>query len=92
MHIFGQLGILFSSLGLLIGGFLAGGKIWAGLMGGWPAFHATQIGERPLLLLAVLLIILGTQFLVFGIMAEMNVRTYYESQGKPVYHVREVVR
>ena len=55
------------------------------------AFHATQIGERPLLLLAVLLIILGLQFLVFGLMAEMNVRTYYESQNKPVYHIREVI-
>lgn len=92
MHIFGQLGILSGTLGLILGGYLAGSKIWAGLTGGWAAFHAAEIGERPLLLLAVLLIILGTQFLVFGLMAEMNVRTYYESQNKPVYFVREVIR
>lgn len=92
MHIFGQFGILFTTLGLILAGFLGGSKIWAGLVGGWAAFHATEIGERPLLLLAVLLIILGTQFLVFGLMAEMNVRTYYESQNKPVYHVREVIQ
>ena len=92
MHIFGQLGILSGSLGLVLGGWLAGTKLWAGLTRGLQAFHDTQIGERPLLLLAVLLIILGTQFLVFGLMAEMNVRTYYESQDKPVYHVRELIQ
>jgi len=92
MHIFGMLGIVSGLLGTLLGAFLAGGKIWAGITRGMAAFHATQIGERPLLLLAVLLIILGVQFLVFGLMAEMNVRTYYESQNKPVYHVREVIK
>jgi hypothetical protein len=37
------------------------------------------------------LIILGAQFLVMGLLAELIVRTYYESQNKPVYHVREVL-
>ncbi len=92
MHIFGQLGIASGLLGTILGGYLAGSKIWAGIIGGLDAFHATQIGERPLLLLSVLLIILGVQFLVLGLMAEMNVRTYYESQDKPVYHVREVIK
>lgn len=92
MHIFGQLGILSGGLGTILGGFLAGTKIWAGISHGIEGFHATQIGERPLLLLSVLLIILGVQFLVLGLMAEMNVRTYYESQNKPVYHVREVIQ
>ncbi|MCP4424891.1 MAG: glycosyltransferase, partial [Chloroflexi bacterium] len=91
MHIFGQLGIAASALGTILGGYLAGTKLWAGLTEGMAAFHATEIGERPALLLAVLLIILGAQFLVLGLMAEMNVRTYYESQNKPVYHVREVL-
>jgi hypothetical protein len=92
MQIFGLLGILSGGLGTILGGYLTGTKLWAGLMGGWPAFHATEIGERPLLLLAVLLIILGAQFLVLGLMAEMNVRTYYESQDKPVYFIREVIQ
>jgi glycosyltransferase involved in cell wall biosynthesis len=91
MNLLGGVGILSTGTGLLIGAFLAGTKIWAGLTGGWDAFHATRIGDRPLLLLAVLLILLGAQFLVMGLLAELVVRTYYESQNKPVYHIREII-
>jgi glycosyltransferase involved in cell wall biosynthesis len=48
--------------------------------------------RNPLLLLAVFAFLLGVQFLTFGLLAEMNVRIYHESQGKPVYFIREVVR
>jgi hypothetical protein len=51
-----------------------------------------QIGERPLLQLAILLVIIGVQFLVMGLIAELNVRTYYESQNKSVYYVQEIIR
>ncbi len=51
-----------------------------------------QIGERPLLTLGVLLVILGVQFLVMGLLAELIVRTYYETQNKTVYHVQEILR
>ena len=54
-----------------------------------PGFQEYRIGERPLLLLGVLLIILGVQFVVMGILAELTVRTYYESQNKPVYFLKE---
>jgi glycosyltransferase involved in cell wall biosynthesis len=91
MQLFGVLGILLGGSGTLIGLYLSGLKIWAGLRHGWPGFHAMQIGDRPLLLLAVLLIILGVQFLVLGILAELMVRTYYETQQKPIYHIREVL-
>lgn len=91
MHLLGGLGIVAGGTGFLIGLLLAGAKIWAGLTGGWPAFHDYRIGDRPLLLLAVLLMILGMQFLVMGLLAELIVRTYYESQDKPVYHIREIV-
>ena len=77
-------------LGAIISSYLAFIKIWAGLTGGIEAFHATEIGDRPLLMLGVLLIVIGVQFLVMGLLAELVVRTYYESQGKPVYYVREV--
>jgi hypothetical protein len=90
MHLFGGVGFTAGGLGFLIGAFLAGGKVWAGIVGGWPGFHSVQIGDRPLLLLAILLIILGSQFLVMGLLAELVVRTYYESQNKPVYHIREI--
>ena len=66
-------------------------KIWAGLSGGWEGFHAFRIGDRPMLLLGVLLIILGVLFVAMGLLAEIIVRTYYESQGKRVYRIRDIV-
>ena len=91
MHLLGGIGIVSALAGFLLAGYLAFTKIWAGITGGWAAFHAVQIGDRPLLTLGVLLISLGVQFVVMGLLAELIVRTYYESQGKPVYHIREVV-
>lgn len=89
MHLFGSVGILAGGLGFLISFLLAFNKIWAGVIGGSEGFNNYRIGERPLLLLGVLLIILGTQFLIMGLLAELTVRTYYESQNKPVYYVKE---
>ena len=91
MHLFGGVGILSSGLGFAISLFLAFSKIWAGITGGEEAFRAYQIGERPILLLGVLLIILGVQFIIMGLLAELSVRTYYESQNKPVYYVKELL-
>jgi glycosyltransferase involved in cell wall biosynthesis len=88
MHLFGSLGLISGTLGGVTAVYLAGSKIWAGLIGGWVGFHAYEIGGRPLLLLAVLLIILGVLFLVMGLLAELMVRTYYESQNMPVYKTR----
>ena len=50
-----------------------------------------SIGTRPLLLLAVLLVVLGVQMLSIGLLAEMITRTYHEAQGKPIYVVREAL-
>lgn len=91
MHLFGSLGILSGGLGAAIGLYLSWLKIWAGIQGGWAGFQAEQIGGRPLLLLAVLLIILGGQFFMLGLLAELLVRTYYESRGQPVYQVSAVL-
>ena len=92
MHLFGGVGFLAGTLGALFCLYLAGSKILSFIEGGLEAFRANQIGERPLLLLGILLIILSVQFLVMGLLAELMVRTYYESQGKPVYHIRETLR
>lgn len=92
MRLFGALGILLGGIGGVLGLYLAGLKIWAGVERGIAGFQAMRIGERPLLLLAVLLIILGAQFLMMGLIAELIVRTYYEVQGKPVYYIREIIR
>ena len=91
MHFFGALGIPLGSVGGLGLFYLVALKLWGGLTGGWAGFRAMEIGERPLLLLSVLLIILGVQFLVMGLLAELLVRTYYETQDKPVYTVQEVL-
>ena len=91
MQLFGRWGIILFALGALIGGYLTALKLWAGVTGGLAGFNAMRIGDRPLLLLAVLLVILGVQFVVMGLLAELTTRTYYETQGLRVYRVREVV-
>jgi len=88
MHLFGGVGIASVALGLLMGLYLAGIKIWAGIRDGAEGFRSVQIGDRPLLTLSVLLIILGVQFVVMGLLAELVVRTYHESQDKPIYYIR----
>jgi hypothetical protein len=50
------------------------------------------IGGRPLLLLGALLFLTGVILVNFGLLGELLVRTYHESQGKPIYVVREVAR
>lgn len=92
MHLFGGLGILSGAAGSLIGLYLTGMKVWAGIQRGAEGFQSVRIGDRPLLMLSVLLVILGVQFLVIGLLAELVVRTYHESQGKPIYTVRELVQ
>ena len=92
MHLFGSLGLISGGLGTFIGLYLVALKVWAGIVGGAAGFRSVQIGERPLLQLAILLVIIGVQFLVMGLIAELNVRTYYESQNKSVYYVQEIIR
>ncbi len=51
--------------------------------------YGVALAERPLLLLAILLVMIGVQLVTMGLMGEMIVRTYHESQGKSIYTVRE---
>jgi hypothetical protein len=92
MRFFGAIALLSGLAGMGIGGWLALAKAYAGLVGGWEAFHAYEIGGRPLLLLAILLMMLGVQFLMMGLLGEMIMRTYYEAQNKPAYFVRNVLK
>jgi len=91
MHLFGGVGIVSVTLGILFGLYLATIKIWAGIQDGAEGFRSVQIGDRPLLTLSVLLIILGVQFVVMGLLAELVVRTYHESQDKPIYYIRDIL-
>ncbi len=82
MRLFGGMGIATGAIGVLILAYLAFIKIAEG----------APLGNRPILWLGVMLVILGVQFLFFGLLAEMQMRTYYESQGKSIYVVREIVQ
>lgn len=81
IHVFGTLGLGSAFAGILVGLYLSFVKVFLG--------H--DIGGRPLLLLAVLLVVIGVQLVTMGLIGEMVTRTYYESQDKPIYFVREVV-
>ncbi len=91
MRLFGSLAIISGLAGVIIAGVMAGTKIYHGIIGGWTGFQAYQIGNRPLLLLAILLIVIGVQLLMMGFLGEMIMRIYYESRDKPTYHVRQVL-
>jgi glycosyltransferase involved in cell wall biosynthesis len=80
LQIFGLIGLITGGLGVLITGYLGYIRL----------FTAQGIGDRPLLLLGVMLIFIGVQLLTFGLLAEVLARTYYESQDKPTYVIREV--
>lgn len=81
IHIFGVLGFFSVGGGFLIGLYLTWVKLGLG----------ENIGGRPMLLLAVLLVVIGVQLITMGLLGEMIIRTYHESQDKPIYIVREVV-
>lgn len=54
-------------------------------------FWQTALSDRPLLLLGILLMIVGTQFITMGLLGEMLARVYHETQEKPVYVIRKVL-
>jgi glycosyltransferase involved in cell wall biosynthesis len=79
IRIFGSLGLLSVGAGGLIGLYLTFAKF----------AYQIDLADRPLLLLAVLLIVIGIQMISLGLIGEMVVRIYHESQDKPIYTVRE---
>ncbi len=52
-------------------------------------FEHMSMNRNPLLILTAFLLFMGVQFIVLGLLGELNARTYYEAQGKPIYVVRE---
>ena len=78
IRLFGGIGSIAAFLGLVGGAFLTYQKIAFG----------QDIGTRPLLMLSILLLILGAMFLVFGILGEIIIRTYFEGQNKLTYTTR----
>ncbi|MBE9177359.1 glycosyltransferase [Oculatella sp. LEGE 06141] len=81
MHVFGLFGLVCMILGTITGLYLTVLKLGLG----------QSIGDRPLLILAVVLFLTGVQLFSFGLLAELSMRTYHESQNRPIYRVREVL-
>ncbi len=79
MHLFGTIGFIRFGIGLLINIYLLVLK----LMG-------QDIWGKPLLILGLVFLLGGIQFITIGIIADINVRTYFESQNKKTYNVRKV--
>ena len=79
IQIFGLMGLLSLTLGVIAGVYLTFMKL----------VYGEALAERPLLLLAILLVMVGVQLITMGLLGELVVRTYHESQNKPIYTVRE---
>ena len=78
MHLFGTIGFITLATGIVINLYLLVEKILG-----------RDIWGRPILLLGILLVLGGIQLITFGFIAEMQMRTYYESQQKKPYRIKE---
>jgi glycosyltransferase involved in cell wall biosynthesis len=79
IHVFGLIGLVSGGLGVGLGSWLSYQKLFLGV----------PLSNRPILFLAVLLVIVGVQFVTMGLLAELQTRIYHESQKRPTYSVRE---
>jgi len=82
MQFFGFLGLGATGLGVLLSMYIGYVKYWA--------HESAMANHGPLMLLAVALFIGGVQFLSIGLLGEIIMRIYYESQNKPIYSTREI--
>jgi len=82
LQIFGLLGFAMGAVGVAVLAYLTYVKLLA---------HQ-GIADRPLLLLGVLLVFTGVQFVTIGLLAELQARTYHESQSKPTYVIRRLLQ
>jgi len=81
LQIFGLLGGVFGLIGFILAIYLSILKL----------FFQEQLSRRPLLLLAVLLMVIGVQFISLGLIGEIITRIYYETKDKKIYSVKEVI-
>ncbi|GGD57246.1 glycosyltransferase family 2 protein [Muriicola marianensis] len=80
IHLFGILGVFLILLGLLINAYLLVVKLGFG----------EDIGSRPLLIFGMMFILGGIQLFTIGIVMELLIRTYYESQSKRPYRIKNI--
>lgn len=82
LHVFGLIGMLSICLGFVL----------LLLLGIQRQFYGIPLGDRPMLMMAILMIFIGVQFVTIGLISEIQVRTYHESQNKPIYYVKNILR
>ncbi len=82
IQIFGLLGFVSGVVGFCIALFLTIQR----------QVYGIPLANRPLLLLAILLIFIGLQFVTLGLLGEIQARTYHEAQNKPIYVIREIIK
>jgi hypothetical protein len=80
--VFGPIGLVIAFTGSLIGAWLIYQRVVGMATAGWLA----------LLFLSLLLVITGGQLVTLGLLAELQARTYHESQGKPIYVIRRTLQ
>ena len=81
LQMFGPPGLIMGVSGVAIVGYLGYVRLFAG----------QAIGDRPLLLLGILMVFAGIQLVTLGLLAELQARTYHESQNKPIYVLRDLL-
>ncbi len=81
LHFFGMPGLALGGIGGALLAYLSIARL----------FFGVPLGDRPLLIFSFMLLIIGLQFVLFGLIGEMQTRTYYESQNKPIYYVRKTI-
>ncbi|MEO6392762.1 MAG: glycosyltransferase, partial [Pyrinomonadaceae bacterium] len=79
LYIFGTFGLVAFAVSILSG-------IWAVIL---KYFYHTTFIQTPLPVLSIVMFAVAIQFFLMGLLAEMQVRTYHESQSKAIYAVRE---
>jgi glycosyltransferase involved in cell wall biosynthesis len=79
IQLFGRWGVYTMLAGFITGSFTVYMKL----------FENFSMNRNPLLILTAFLFFMGVQFIVLGLLGELNARTYFESQGKPTYAVKD---
>lgn len=81
IHAFGGLGLVLAIAGIILGLYLGVQRI----------FFGAALTDRPLLLLAILIVIVGVQFVVFGVLADIMIRVYYGRGDRKNYVIEKVI-
>jgi glycosyltransferase involved in cell wall biosynthesis len=81
IYIFGSLGLLSAASAILFGMIVLYQKL----------AHGSDMSGNPLLVLTAVFIIATIQFILMGLLAELLVRTYHESQNRPTYVIKEIL-